>query len=405
MRDGERRDGAFFSRAMRKLREHLDVDPSGWSFVRYASLWSMKKVKYNMMLVKYRGRKIAAETPETVQLAVRVSGGLGDCVVHARVLRDLRAWVGPIEFTVFAPCPEQAEWAFGGVSGVRDVLPEFFADRLRDDFDATLMLNTFAVFDEERIRAARIRRLAPRLLTVIATAEKKRLPWNVFIDHHPTLDGACARQITALGHNRANFIYDLLGIPSGGLGYALPEVAAAAERVAATHPRFVTLNTGFDHLFVISSPRAVKCYPTEYWVELVRRLKTRFPELGVVQLGGRNSVRIPGCDYDFAGRTSLAESAGILRRSALHIDIEGGLVHVCSALGTRCAVLFGPTSLAYFAYPDNLNLQAGPCHDCWWATERWMELCPRRYPRNECMYALTPELALERIAPALEKAE
>ena len=403
MKRSECRNNTFGFRLKRKLSEHFTADPTGWSFMKYTCKWFRKKISQRAKHREYKKINLASADPETDQMAVCISGGLGDHIIHARVLRDLAKSVGRVTYIIFAPDPDMVGWIMGEMPEFRAAYPEFLAASDALNYDCLLYLNTFAVFNEEHINYLKIQKLAPRLLKIIGCAIKKRRPWNIFIDNHPVLDGAFARQLTAIGGCRYDFLHSCLGLPPPDVRYTLPLDETVAREIQTEFPTYVTINTGFDALFVIATRLAVKCYPTEHWTELVRLLKSAFPKLGVIQIGGGNSVRIPGCDRNLQNQTTLTESAGILRRSLLHIDIEGGLVHVCSAIGTQCAVLFGPTSRRYFSYPGNLGIHAGECHDCWWATERWMEVCPRGNPRNECMHALTPRMVFEQISPLLRE--
>lgn len=53
--------------------------------------------------------------------------------------------------------------------------------------------------------------------------------------------------------------------------------------------------------------------------------------------------RMRGTAIDFGGRTSLTGLAGLLRRCALLLTNDTGAMHLASALGIPCVVLFGPT--------------------------------------------------------------
>ena len=262
---------------------------------------------------------------------------------------------------------------------------------------------SFACFDEQHINIEKISKIAPALLNVFANTIKERRPWNVFIDNHPVLDGACARQIVALGYNRYSFIHHCMGIPNSGNLFEVQYDTSTAKNIIGKFPKYITINTGFDHQFVIGSRFATKCYPVEYWEELVKLIKTGFPGIGVIQVGGKNSPSIKACDIHYERKLSLPLSAGILKKSLLHIDIEGGLVHLCSAMGTKCLVLFGPTSKRYFAYDNNINLQAGECHDCWWASECWMEHCPQGLDVAQCMYKLSPQKVYDTVSAFLKE--
>ena len=80
----------------------------------------------------------------------------------------------------------------------------------------------------------------------------------------------------------------------------------------------------------------------------------------------------------------------ILRQSVLHIDIDGGLVHLATHMGTKCIVLFGPTPVSYYGYEENINLKAGNCHECYCLYPE-TNRCARDMEQPECMYSITPE--------------
>jgi len=121
----------------------------------------------------------------------------------------------------------------------------------------------------------------------------------------------------------------------------------------------------------------------------------------VVQIGGKTSVPLQEADVNLIGATSLAQAAAVIRRSLLHVDNEGGLVHIAASLGVRSVVLFGPTPVGYFGYPGNVNLSSGFCGDCWWTTERWMERCPRGYESPKCLEELDPARVLEAVVDGI----
>ena len=83
----------------------------------------------------------------------------------------------------------------------------------------------------------------------------------------------------------------------------------------------------------------------------------------------------------------------LLKNSIVHIDIEGGLVHIATQLGTKCVVLFGPTIKEYYGYEQNINIQAGGCHNCWGLYSD-VNRCARSMEEPECMYSITPELVM-----------
>ena len=90
-----------------------------------------------------------------------------------------------------------------------------------------------------------------------------------------------------------------------------------------------------------------------------------------------------------------------LKKSLLHIDIEGGLVHLATQMRTKCIVLFGPTQEEYFGYEENINIKAGSCHDCY-GMYLDQSKCARHMEKPECMYSITPEMVMKSVREHLE---
>ncbi|MCQ2380244.1 MAG: glycosyltransferase family 9 protein [Victivallaceae bacterium] len=391
----------FRRRAQRKIAEHLENDPSGKSLLAYS--WRYLVSKINRLVVPLP-RGLSPKKREEVIVALYCTGGLGDLVIFARYVNKLATLLPNCRFVVFHPNPGSAKWVFGLIPAVEAFFPlEVFDLFGKGVCDCAIICNSCVFFKREIFNTRKIRKVEPDLIRFFAASQKQYRIWEVFIDNHPVLDGAFARQALAIGRNRQTFFGHMLGIDVPPLALDFPSDDSPANELTSKFGTFVTFNTGFDTDFIISSQTATKCYPEEHWSELIALIKKTHPDVGVVQIGGPNSVHIEGVDIDLAGKTTLPQCCGILSKSRLHIDIEGGLVHVAASLGTKCVVLFGPTNMDYFAYPGNINLRDGNCSECWWATERWMELCPKKMSRNECMYRLTPEKVCAAVTQELSR--
>ncbi len=81
----------------------------------------------------------------------------------------------------------------------------------------------------------------------------------------------------------------------------------------------------------------------------------------------------------------------VLKKSLLHIDCEGGLVHLATQLGTKCIVLFGPTPINMYAYPQNINLVSPKCSNCMGTHKDWAFSCIKDLGHALCMYDLNPK--------------
>lgn len=95
--------------------------------------------------------------------------------------------------------------------------------------------------------------------------------------------------------------------------------------------------------------------------------------MGVVVVGGRQDratgdrICANGVGINLAGKTTLAETAAIIDRSALLISGDSGILHIGVALGKPTVSLFGPGIAAKWAPRGeghivlNRNLSCSPC--------------------------------------------
>ena len=368
-----------------------------WSFRRYLMPWRMLAEARRLEAIRSDGR---------LAIAITVSGGLGDLIVIARWMRDLATSVEPFSFDVFASSPSLAGWVFSAVPGFGRAYPDTLDDLAGRGYDLRLRVNQTVVVRYESVRWARLRK-APRMVAVTAkmNAARQRGGLEPYILNHPRLDNGLARKAVYAGRNRNDFLHSLTGLDYGGDLLGLAADDTVLERLHLTGRVFVTLHNGFDTNFVITGQRATKCYP--HFAAVVAGLKAARPDLILVQIGTTTSEPIPGVDLDLIGQTTLAEVAGLLRATALHLDNEGGLVHLAACYGRRSLVVFGPTPSGYFGYPQNINVDPVRCGGCWWIDELWMDRCPRGMAQPECMFSQPPEklvgLALAALGLAAER--
>ena len=166
-----------------------------------------------------------------------------------------------------------------------------------------------------------------------------------------------------------------------------PADRAILDRLALP-PAFVTIQNGVDtdvmNWAQATGQRPTKLLPLATMNGVVQGLRAQ--GLAVVQLGTQNDETVSGVTLDLRGKTSLREAAAVIAAARCHVGIEGGLVHLARAMGQRSVVAFGPTSVDFLGYPQNVNIIASPCNSCWWTTRDWYIYCPRGLAQPECMY-------------------
>jgi heptosyltransferase-1 len=143
---------------------------------------------------------------------------------------------------------------------------------------------------------------------------------------------------------------------------------------------------------------ASKLWPSSSWARLAEWLNQRGFQVAVTgsradyelaaEILGQSQAPI----LNLAGRTSLAELAGVLRQASLAVTTDTGAMHLAAALGTKVTALFGPTA-PWRTGPFGpghqvvrLNLPCSPCFK-------------RHCPEPRCLSDLTPEM----VAAACEK--
>lgn len=170
---------------------------------------------------------------------------------------------------------------------------------------------------------------------------------------------------------------------------------AAAERMLSEKRlgAYVTVNYGNGSAHEERS--VAKSWRRDRFETVIAAIHRGFPELGVVQIGPGDAVPLAGAGHDFLG-VPWPMVAELLRHSLLHIDIEGGLVHLASQIGTKCLVLFGPTQIEDVGYPNNINLRAGTCHNCYGLYPD-INTCARGLANPECMMSITPEMVMDKV--------
>lgn len=131
---------------------------------------------------------------------------------------------------------------------------------------------------------------------------------------------------------------------------------------------------------------AVQSSSTNYWTVNKHWVPGRMQEvvnmlssegLQIVHLGTSNDDPLTNVK-DLRGKLTLRQSAAVLSNARLLIGLEGGLVHLARAVGTKAVVVYtGYTIPAETGYPQNQNIRAASAGDpCW-----------RRDPCEHCSLA------------------
>ena len=166
---------------------------------------------------------------------------------------------------------------------------------------------------------------------------------------------------------------------------------------------YITFNFGNGATSKGNKQATSKQWPKEYFEKFVLLFKQKFPEINIIQVGDASTDRIDKVDRYVLGE-SLELVKYILKGTLLHVDTESGLVHVATQLGKKCVVLFGPTEIKIFGYPQNINIISSKCKGCFGIYDNAHQ-CARYMDKPECMYSIMPEMVMEKVSDYLGSLE
>jgi ADP-heptose:LPS heptosyltransferase len=170
---------------------------------------------------------------------------------------------------------------------------------------------------------------------------------------------------------------------------------------------YITINRGVDNQgSVIES---TKLWSLASYNKLVKLIKDSFENLKIIQLGASTErcELIQNVDINLVGETSLDGLKVLLKNSILHIDSEGGMVHLRKALnGGVSIVIFGPTLPDFYGYPTNINISSKACpFSCEWLNETWSKTCINSINNHICMESISPYEVFKQVEKVLKRDE
>ncbi len=347
-------------------------------------------------IVEWEEPNVSIHRPLSVErmrknILIYDSGGMGDRIIHKKIVELMMAMDSSIEIDIYGEfMADFLEYLYHDTPKVR-VLARTFGD-----FEARKTMYQAAVFfvATTMTRVEELKRpslLSPRLFSALERMQEQ-ITKGDYGEEYPafTFYQRCRfRGLNCYEHAGA----DVLSIDDKPV--SIPVDAAGRMAFEKTHLRlYVTLNCGTGDMTGIR--HVAKSWPKERFEALIVLLKEAYPSIEIVQLGAEETKPLVGVD-----RCILGEPYGLVREilahSLLHIDVEGGLVHFATQLGTKCIVLFGPTEVEFFGYPQNINVRAGNCHGCCHLYPQAYNCCARGMEEPECMYSITPEMVMEHV--------
>lgn len=318
--------------------------------------------------------KAYVNPPPADHTALRVTGGIGDLILALGPAEALHRETGDVR--VYSKWPEIAK--------LFTALPCLHEDVLGiRGYDLVINLNSLCIFqfhrDWKSFHSPALERIYVRNQEFL-----RRDGWAEIAAYHPYLDNIMGKVAVDEGLTRYDVTFATLGLPSTpfrrSLGLPRP----------ARFP-YITIHDGFDinNKKFLGAERATKTWDLAKWSEFITLFRNALPGISVVQIGGPTSRRVPGVDIDNVAALPFRDSLAWLEHSLCHFDGDSGLMHSAHALGVPTVALYGPTPASFFGYPDNANVSASLCGNCWWLTPDWVARCPLGFQPSACMESIS----------------
>lgn len=333
-----------------------------------------------------------------ISIALKYGSGLGDAIVKKKVVTELVRMAPNCKVDIYTP----------GVSGMvksiyRD-LPNL--NLVIDDggalyamhkssyslaFSMLLFMLNVDVLNREKIEAYN-----PDFTEKMRSLQQAVNEYNLSV-MSVTSQYVHFQRMKFLGLNYYNYLNytGVLDIKGHDVFIPLESSFKTKYGQLALAENYITINYGGGVDASSKNNAIAKDWPFEYVERFVKLFKKKYPKIKIVQLGSVGTLKIGGVDKCFLGE-NLELVKYILKGSLLHVDKEGGLVHLATQLGTKCVVCFGPTPVDYFGYDENINILVGDCHGCYCLYDGF-DVCAKGMEKPECMWKITPEMVIEKV--------
>jgi ADP-heptose:LPS heptosyltransferase len=340
---------------------------------------------------KYLKEENCASKDDTHDLKIcfQVSGGFGDYLVFANYLEYFRR--------KYSKDTDQIDIYFPmGIGSAKSIFDNSYGVNLidkeknikRKTYDLYIKLSRFPQI--YFYREIKIKLMRPELLQYIALCKAFEIEHRDFFIFSPYRDGKTADYCIQRSQIRLQQpdIYGLLKITQT---YQFPLKIKCDEQQFLKKwdletDKYITIHHGCDVRYSYST----KLWKWENYDQLARLIKETFPELKIVQCGIDPELfpQMQNADINLVGKTTMEEVKALLKNSLLHIDNEGGLVHLRHALcAKKSIVLFGPTSDLFYGYAENENVRSNVCEEpCEWENAKWNISC-KKIKEVECYEA------------------
>ena len=339
--------------------------------------------------VKLLPEKLLSDNIEPIEadyisIAFGTTGGLGDYIVTLKVIDAILELYPNCKFHIYS-APNQFAFAktiYGHHPAVAGIYDFFLYNSVAKQYDIAMWVTHFIRIDHfnkskviahSDILAKSIQKIIDEYDEYAGDVDNQFYNWF----------GRCKlwglNRYTALAHNGALLIND-----KRVKIYLNKEYEQKFSELGLK--KYITINTGTGLI-------KIKTWAKEKFEELTAKIKAKYKDVEIVQIGGNHNIKIAGVDKYILGQ-SMELTKYVLKGALAHVDCEGGLVHLATQLGTKCIVIGAPTPIWYYKYEENEYILSDACNECDGVRVFWNEKCVRGYDNPPCMESITVDKVL-----------
>jgi glycosyltransferase involved in cell wall biosynthesis/ADP-heptose:LPS heptosyltransferase len=329
----------------------------------------------------------------TIRIAILNNQGFGDCLMETAFWSEVKKQIPNITIDYFT-----RSYAAFARNPLFDMTAPYIQKPNYKKYDLVLLNDRLYIV--KKYNNTKIKAKAPLLAGYIDETVK-------IVKSLSNMNYSIIANFAALfGKNRRGHfdIHDIFSYDTNTKPYISWDLDAFAVLEKYKLKQYITLSRAVDSIFENGH---IKMWPLEYYNKLAKSLKKKYPDIKLVQLGANNDYGlIEGVDINLLSKTSFDELNVLLKYSLLHIDSEGGLVHLKNALGGKSCIMFGPTSSDIFGYCENINIESTACRNaCSHLLKHWQQRCPRGFNEPVCMYSIKPKNVASRVKSFINSLE
>jgi len=357
-------------------------------FMLYLGLYKFARRKF--FQIKELPGNLKIIKADKLRVLVHINGGLGDAICARNLLFLLRKYLPKNKVQIYLCCKDKEVF---NTFFKEENLADFYISRGYFLYNFDLVLSGCTYLEYEKYNKEKIKKYAPKFLSVLEKGLYIQKKFNSFIKGDPYTDKLMTEKMISLNLNR-------ICTPLLFAGFETKNIIPLKYQVKNDNAldKFNLRNKEYIVIHYENKEKPIKDFaptrpwPKENWQEFIKLFKQRYPAVLLVQIGGH--ITLLGVDLCLCDKTNLKELVQIINGAICFMGGEGALAHLSGFLEKKSLVLYGPNSAQFLTYPNNTDLSAEVCDTCIWVTKTWRSACPLGYKTAPCMSAITPQKVL-----------